>query len=487
MGGRLLAVRRRRIATTIGVTALFVVATLIGSTVPAVADTTPAPAGNAPDFGSSQVVPTGVTLSGTPARGYPGTQTQVVGTGWPANAPIQVTTCGNNALNGSPDCTTFTGNSEVTDSKGNFQFRTIFGKPPRPCPCVLHAFSPNLSQPNNFPIELLGHPIATPTKDGFSRSARLDVAVSGSGPFLSWFGFPAERTLDATITNTGTSPMLNPPAYLYLGKGQDPTTLLNSPSVGSINPGQTVKVSLPFELPAMSFGSYTVKFDIPGMDLPVATSTTTSTYPWLLFIVVWLVIQIPLLGLHRKKDDEDDRDSHLIELNDPFGGLAVAGAGTGAAVAALSKSGTNGAIAPVGAASLSSIPTWALGKLTGLNPANPTPSLTPTTNGLANGAAGVAAGAFGVSRIRQFVEAPPTNGHPVSSRVVIGGVSPSATTAVATAAPARSSNGSNPYARPVPQTPPPPPAPPSVPASPAASSVVSQPAVDPLDPSVPWS
>ena len=269
--------RRRRIAAMAVV--LLMCSSVLSFAIPASAENAPGP---------GVVIPTGVTLSGTPARGYVGTQTQVVGTGWPANAPIQVTTCGNNALNGSPDCTRFSGNTEVTDANGNFQFRTVFGDPPRPCPCVLHAFSPALAQPNNFPIELLGHPIAPPSRDTISRAVRLDVSISGTGPLASWLGFPATRSLDASITNTGTAPLVNPPAYIYLGKGQDPTTLLVQPAIGSINPGETVQVSLPFELPAFSFGSYTVKLDMPGMDLPASATTTTATYPWLLFIVVWL-------------------------------------------------------------------------------------------------------------------------------------------------------------------------------------------------------
>ncbi len=430
-------------------------------------------------------------VSGTPQVGRIGDKTHVIGIGWPANAPIQVSTCGNNALNGSPDCNTDSTQNTVSDGNGNFQFDMQFGRPTKPCPCVLHTYSPNLNIATNFPIQLLDMPTAPPSKDSSSRILKLEVDASGAGPIWSWLGFPAQRSLDATITNTGTLPVLNPPTFVYLGKGQDPTTLLVQPSVGSINPGESVRVEIPFELPALSFGSYTVKIDIPGTDAPASATTTTATYPWLLFIVVWLLIQIPLLGLHRRRDDDPDHERFLIDLDDPFGGLAVAGTGTGAAVAALAKPGLNGSGSPIGAASLSAIPGWALGRLTGLNPTNPTPTLTPSTNG--HSSAAEPSAPFGVSKIRQFVEAPPTNGHPVTSRVVIGSAAATAMTSIAN--PNSGGAPANPYAPPPP--PPSPTLPSSLPPPPIGPPTFANPTTngaptvahgfDPLDPSVPLS
>ena len=424
----------------------------------------------------------GLSVSATPQRARTTDTTHIVGTGWPANAPIAVSTCGNNGLNGSVDCNTAQTFNTISDATGNFQFDMTFGRPPKPCPCVIHTFSPNLSSVNDFPVELLDMPSAPPVKESSTRTLKVDISVSGSGPVASWFGFPAERSLDATITNTGSLPVLNPPAYIYLGKGQDPTTLLSSPALGSVNPGQTVTVAIPFELPALSFGSYTVKIDIPGMDTPTTATATTATYPWLLLIAVWLAIQIPLLGLYRRRDEDDD--SHLIELDDPFGGLSLAGVGSGAAVATLVKPGLNGGSSPVGTAALPSIPAWALTKLTGLNPANPTPTLTAAaapTNGNGRMAA-AAASAYGVSQIRRFVEAPPTNGHPVSSRVVVGGVASNGRGQLP--APGPDLNSSPPAPGPTPPTQPLPSPSPSPPLVSSPSTGFG--AGDPLDTSVPF-
>ena len=407
-------------------------------------------------------------LVATPAIGRVGTETLVQLRGWPAGATVQVSTCGNNALNGNADCDNAGSISATTSSDGTFTGQATFSKPPKPCPCVLHAFSAQSSQVNNFPIELTGYPTAPPVADTGTRSLEITADVEGGGPLLSWFGGAAERELVLSLTNTGTLPLDNPPTTVSLGKGEDPTELLVLPRLGAIAPGETTEVRIPFELPAWSFGSYTVKTTVAGLDQPTAARATASTYPWFLLVIGWLLLQIPLLGLSKRRRPEagDADDGDLIELDDPFRdlvpaattaaalsapvtasavavstagmpdwastatGLAAAAVGAGAATAVLERPATS--TPEVDA----SVPVWAAAAVA---PAMPvTPSGDPSAVAAVAAALAVPAAVgvlasssqapapYGVSHLRGFVDPHAAPGVPsaVAARVVVGGVVP---------------------------------------------------------------
>ncbi len=295
----------------------------------------------------------GQELVATPAIGPVGTESIVQLRNWPAGATVQISTCGNNALNGNADCDNEGSISATTREDGSFTGQTKFTKPPKPCPCVLFAFSSQSQQVVRFPIELTGYPTAPPVAQGGSRSLEIRAEVEGGGPLASWLGGAAERTLILTIINSGTIPVDNPPTVVTLGRGEDPTQLLTQPDLGQVVPGQTSEVRIPFELPPGSFGSYTVKTTVGGLDQPTAARASTSTYPWFLLVGGWLLIQIPLLGLHKRRadDGEDLAESELLELDDPFRGLVPSGSAVLGAPAVASA----GAVS----AGAGSVPSWA--------------------------------------------------------------------------------------------------------------------------------
>jgi hypothetical protein len=408
-------------------------------------------------------------LIATPAIGPVGTKTLVQLRGWPAGATVQISTCGNNALNGNADCDNAGSISATTSAEGTFAGEAVFSKPPKPCPCVLHAFSAQSGQVNNSPIELTGYPTAPVVVESGTRALEVTSEVEGGGPLASWFGGAAQRELILTLTNTGTLPLENPPTTVTLGKGQDPTELLTLPRLGSIAPGQTTEVRIPFELPAWSFGSYTVKTTVAGLDQPTAARSSASTYPWFLLVIGWLLLQIPLLGLTKKRRPEpgDTDPGDLIELDDPFRDLVPAGAaaaalaapvvaaprtaaptagvpdwatvatgltaaavGAGAATTLLERPATDVSVDPA-------VPAWAATAVAEPAPLPVTPAGAPSAvaavaAAIAGGAAvkgaggpgAEATGAYGVSHLRGFVDpqAAPVAGGTVAARVVIGGV-----------------------------------------------------------------
>lgn len=456
--------------------ALSVVVLLVAGPAYAEGSATPAPSVAPSALAQAQ------ELVATPAIGKVGTETLVQLRGWPAGATVQVSTCGNNALNGNADCDNAGSISATTSADGTFTGRATFSKPPKPCPCVLHAFSSQSSQVNNFPIELTGYPTAPPVADSGTRKLEIRSEVEGGGPLSSWFGAAAAREVVLTLTNTGTLPLENPPTTIALGKGQDPTDLLTLPRLGAIAPGQTTEVRVPFELPAFSFGSYTVKTTVAGLDEPTAARGTASTYPWFLLIGGWLLIQIPLLGLHKRRRPEpgEEAPGDLLELDDPFRDLvpssaAVFGAAAvsarpgpapaaSAGVPAWANAATGLTVAGVGAAAGTAllerptaeealgreidaaVPAWAASVVV-----DPIPAPAPVTpSGAPSAVAAVAAamavsqlpesrpayaalyptaslaGAYGVGHLRAFVDPDATPGTPtaIAARVVVGGVSP---------------------------------------------------------------
>ncbi len=106
-------------------------------------------------------------------------------------------------------------------------------------------------------------------------------------------------------------PLANLPVTVTLGTGKDPTDVVARPKFPEISPGASQSLDVPITLPAPAFGTYTVKTTVSGIDQPTSSTVTTSTYPWLLLAVAILLLQIPLLGLHRRRMAADAPDDPL--------------------------------------------------------------------------------------------------------------------------------------------------------------------------------
>ena len=105
------ATRPGRVRRLVAGLALAAVATATGAAGTAYA-TTATPPPSAPAQAQELVA--------TPAIGPVGTETLVQLRGWPAGATVQVSTCGNNALNGNADCDNAGSISATTSADGTF-------------------------------------------------------------------------------------------------------------------------------------------------------------------------------------------------------------------------------------------------------------------------------------------------------------------------------------------------------------------------------
>jgi len=317
----------RRLARLVLAAALAVSGTAVGS--PALAASTPTPSPTAA-VATSVTISSGIVKTNDIIR--------VAGSGWPARITIQASICGNNALQGASDCSPSAGGQTVTDPAGVFGLDLPIAKPPKPCPCVVHVVSPDTSATVDQPIQIIGQPNGPLDTSRTIRTLTATSKLTGAGPLTAWLGGAAKRTFVLTMTNTGNSAITNPGVTLTIGKGADPTTLLATPQVGTILAGQTAQYRLPITIKAPAFGQYRVKAYFSDLDTPISTTASTSSYPWVLIVLVWLLIQPLLLGLYRRRpqvdtDPEDPFAPELPSLNQPppAGVFAAAAAGSYAA------------------------------------------------------------------------------------------------------------------------------------------------------------
>src|SRR5262249_36832932 len=144
-------------------------------------------------------------------------------------------------------------------------------------------------------------PVATPAAPppAFEQNTlKIEhLKLEGPGDWQSWFGAPTTRDLVFTVHNTGGAPVDDPPLVLTAGKGNNPERVVTPPSIGRIEAGtrRTVRAEIPLD--PLSFGSYTVKGRIGTTGAEKTFRTHFSIYPWGLFVVGIVILQLMLLGL----------------------------------------------------------------------------------------------------------------------------------------------------------------------------------------------
>lgn len=265
---------------------------------------------------SAPTVPREASVSPSTAR--VGEIVTVRGSGWPASSVINAVVCGNNALNGQVDCDPASGAQNVSDNLGGVFLNMAASVPPRPCPCVVKISSLADSVSVTAPLEIVGVDVAEPQRNGNVVRA-LDVSLSDSGgpTAASLFGVAASRELTLVARNVGTEPLLQVPVSITFGSGTNPTDPVvtrGAPDfvLPDLQPSETGEVKVPIEIPAIAAGKYTARVSFVGLDtlsadgmaLPPgqnSISTTTTTYPWGLLVVAWLLLQVPLLGLYKRR------------------------------------------------------------------------------------------------------------------------------------------------------------------------------------------
>ncbi len=155
--------------------------------------------------------------------------------------------------------------------------------------------------PGQLPINTVVDPL--PGAEAPQASAPVltvgEARLEGSPSLGEMFGGSPERTLVFELTNAGAEPVTDPPVAASIGRS---TELQPSPvdaEVGTVEPGESVEVSIPIALPAASFGTYQVVGQV-GDDPASTFRVEWISYPYGLFVLNLLGAALLAVGVRRR-------------------------------------------------------------------------------------------------------------------------------------------------------------------------------------------
>ena len=216
---------------------------------------------------------------------------------WPSGN-VLVELCGNGGARGSADCAVAAAATTFVNDQGRATVMVAVVKPPIGCPCVISARPVSGGKARTVPLKIDGVPMLTAKQRRTVSSAPArdltvsGVRVSGGGPSLAWLGGPAERTVAFTVRNTGQAPVTDPPLTMAVGRGAEPTGVLDAPEIGTLAPGEERTYQVEAKLPGPAFGRYTVVGELTGIDRPARFTAHASAYPWAAPILLALALPV---------------------------------------------------------------------------------------------------------------------------------------------------------------------------------------------------
>jgi len=263
------------------------------------------------------------SLTAIPPAARPGATVFVDATHFPHDVDVFLQICGDAGLYGSSGCDQVDSSTVATSSTGTFRWPILVERPPLDCPCVVEAFSPSLQSPVLLPFKVVGVPIAPlqryRTSNPFDALSISGVALTGSGPWTSWFGGQPRRTIVLTLTNRGSVKLTLPP--MVVREGAVGTTPLDvaTPALGSLGPHRSRVVRIGVSFRYFASGSFDVSGYFAGLASPRTRFTLkTSMFPWGALILA-ILLGLILLGTaiyvvisrrrRRRNDDDGGRDA----------------------------------------------------------------------------------------------------------------------------------------------------------------------------------
>jgi hypothetical protein len=232
----------------------------------------------------------------SPDAGIPGQSVYVAAYAFPPSAVFQLQVCGDDALEGSPDCALTGGLTRATSEVGHFAGELTVLIPPVPCPCVVAAFSTALAQPITAAFTILGAPTA-PLRYPPSppRLVVKSAVLTGSGPLAAWFGAAPKRTLVLRVRNPATESVPNPIVLARIGNTPIPVNNLRG-----IGAGQVRIYRIPVTFPTLALGHYTVVGQVgAGNGRFARFDVGVLLLPWALLVVAFVILLLLLLLLMR--------------------------------------------------------------------------------------------------------------------------------------------------------------------------------------------
>ncbi len=233
----------------------------------------------------------------------PGDTLVITGSGWPNDAALSATICGADAVSGTVDCAATSTAAMGVSSTGSVWVKTRVEIPPTPCPCVVLVTGTTFTYTDKIPVKVVGAATAPVSRAPSSAPPTVrisDLEVNGRPTLVSLFGGPAPRTLEFHLQNVWTKPV-TPVLLGRWGNGQDLSNVIEMPRVRTLRPGQSLELKVPFSLPGLSIGSYTVAVQVQlvGYTHEFSAATGTSQWPIALFVSCLLLVLL-LVYLYAK-------------------------------------------------------------------------------------------------------------------------------------------------------------------------------------------
>jgi hypothetical protein len=153
---------------------------------------------------------------------------------------------------------------------------------------------------HSFPVTVAGTSVTNGSQSP-SNPVTVSARVEGGSTFASLLGASADRTLLVTVHNAGRDTVQSLITARW-GKSSAPDGVITSPNFITVSAGQTKRVSIPFKLSPLSYGTYHVVGELSGLPATDTFTATTTTWPWGLPVVLLLiVVAIVLFAWYRRR------------------------------------------------------------------------------------------------------------------------------------------------------------------------------------------
>ncbi|MFP3900460.1 MAG: hypothetical protein ACLFXM_06370 [Acidimicrobiia bacterium] len=241
----------------------------------------------------------------------------VTGGGWQPASLVVLDICGNRAARGSLDCTGAPIEKGV-GADGRFRLSLNVRVPPSPCPCVLVVTGLGGPERAVVPLEIRGHPeisdeevdeIAEAEQAPAGRLVVDDARLEGGGPWSSWFGGSATRTLVVTVRNTGEA-AAGLRVAVSAGRGDDPEGWVPVTDPGRLDAGEERTLHIPVRFDPLGVGSHTVAGEVAGRGTTATFDASTTIHPWGLYGLAGatLVLSVVTVGVRLRRRRGRRRD-----------------------------------------------------------------------------------------------------------------------------------------------------------------------------------
>lgn len=209
--------------------------------------------------------------------------------------------CGNLALRGAEDCGVVGGQGIGLARSGPTLSQLTVSAPPTPCPCVVRASSATNSEVQTAPLAIVGVAVGPLIRPVVNALVVITAEVSKleSGPastVRTLLGGRMRHQVRITLRNTSSVALPKVSMELAVGRSPHDAQPVPVPAVEPLQPGETRVYDVVATLQAPTWGSYRWEAAVDGAGPRVAAQATSSSSPWLLYLLSALLLADVVAG-----------------------------------------------------------------------------------------------------------------------------------------------------------------------------------------------